>query len=146
MLKSWIYGLAALVALVAVPTKNVLAVPGDYDGDGRADIALIDADQPEDKTTVFVRQSSDNQVVANIFYPFGDYVISGNFFGGAKSYAGIVSKRTRIDSLRWQIKNPNGGEKIFSFGVNSDIVAKWSRWPLFMPPNLFLLNLSDYML
>ena len=60
--------------------QNALAVPGDYDGDGLADIAIIDSDEPEDKTTVFVRLSSNGRTQNNIFFPFGDRVISGSYF------------------------------------------------------------------
>lgn len=123
MVKSWLKILFVFVGPILCLAEKAAAVPGDYDGDGKADLAIIDADQPEDKTTVFVRQSSNGTVVPNVFFPFGDFVISGNFFGGAKTYAGIVAKRTKVDQLQWRIKNPEGRETIFAFGkASTDVV------------------------
>ena len=120
--KSILSAITVSLALFASPKVNAQAVAGDYDGDGRADLAIIDADQSEDKTTVFVRRSSDGREDANVFFPFGDFVISGNFYGGRKTYAGIVSNRRSSGALQWRIKNPLGPETVFNFGNTGDEV------------------------
>lgn len=101
---------------------NAYAVPGDYDGDGRADLAIIDADEPEDKTTVFVRLSSNGNVQPYVFHPFGNWVISGQFYGNGRTYPGIVSNRGAGQPLRWTITTPSGSQVALNYGVAGDSV------------------------
>ncbi len=107
---------------IVILQQTANAVPGDYDGDGLADLALIDADEPEDKTTVFVRSSKNGSTVPYIFYPFGNYVISGQYFGNGRTYPGIVSIPGTSDQLRWHIKNPQGSEVVVRYGLKGDTV------------------------
>lgn len=110
--------------------RALAATAGDYDGDGKADPATIDADKPEDKTSVFVKLSRNGAVKPFVFWEtsgesdnfvYGDFVISGNFFpGNSKTYPGVVSKRGSV--LKWFIKKSNGKQKIFTFGVKADKV------------------------
>lgn len=123
MTKTTLKMAAFLLAAFALPVNQARAVAGDYDGDGLADLAIIDADEPEDKTTVFVRKSSTGGSVAHVFHPFGNYVISGRFFGGNKTYPGIVSiPSTAGKPLEWHVKNPFGTENVFFYGVKGDVV------------------------
>lgn len=111
------------LALGTLTTKSAIAATnGDYDGDGLADTALIDADEPEDKTTVFVRQSSNGGIKSYVFKPYGNFVISGNFHGDGKTYPGIVSVPSKSSSLKWVIKTPSGVDQVFNFGARGDDV------------------------
>jgi hypothetical protein len=112
----------ALTAPVAPLRQAWAATPGDYDGDGIADLAIIDADAEEDKTTVFVRMSSDDSETGFVFFPFGDWVISGDFFGNGRTRPGIVNSSRKRRQLEWRIKKPDGGEKVFKFGARKDVV------------------------
>ncbi len=97
------------------------ATPGDYDGDGKADLALVDEDANEDKTTVFVRKSSTGSVIAFTFFPFGDYVVSGRFYGGDKTYPAIVHEPSTAGApLMWYFKTPSGAQTSFAYGVLGD--------------------------
>ncbi len=99
------------------------ATPGDYDGDGKTDAAIIDADAPEDKTSVFVKQSRNGGVRSFVFFPFGDHVISGNFYtGNGRTYPGIINKKGSI--LEWRIKLSSDPTNIAttSFGNAGDFV------------------------
>ncbi len=114
----------ALLLLLSVLflSKNSFAVPGDYDGDGFADLAVIDADEPEDKTTVFVRASSNGNTIPYVFFPFGNFVISGSYFGNGRTYPGIVSIPTNGTLLRWHIKNPSNQDVVLNYGLKGDVV------------------------
>ena len=50
-----------------------IAVPGDYDGDGRIDFAVWRSG------TWWVRQSSDNGVVSRLWGQVGDVPVPGHF-------------------------------------------------------------------
>jgi len=116
-----------LLGSLAISWSEVrAATPGDYDGDGRADIAIIDADEGEDKTTVFVRQSSNGRTVPNVFFPFGDFVISGSYFGDGKTYPGVVSNHESGATLEWHIKNSSGSEAVLNYGLKGDVVPNQS--------------------
>lgn len=124
-MKKWIVNFAILfIGAFIFPCEKSQATAGDYDGDGLADLAIIDADEPEKKTTVFVRRSSNGSVKSFVFHPFGDRVISGSFFGDGLTYPGIVSavRKGKSKPLEWRIKTPSGKENVFRFGVKGDKV------------------------
>ena len=110
--------------LGTLPMKYaVAATPGDYDGDGKADLALVDEDPPEDKTTVFVRKSSSNRggELKYTFFPYGDFVVSRRISGDAKTYPGIVHKPSTAGApLTWYWKTPSGAQESFQYGVLGD--------------------------
>ncbi|MBP9837080.1 MAG: hypothetical protein KBC84_00050 [Proteobacteria bacterium] len=96
------------------------ATEGDYDGDGLADLAIIDADAPEGKTQVFVRLSSNQNIRTYLFRPFSDNHVAGNFFGNGKTYPGLVVGKGAGKALEWHIKNPSNTENVFNFGLSGD--------------------------
>lgn len=112
---------ALLSTAFLLHAERALAVPGDYDGDGLADIAIIDSDEPENKTTVFIRQSSNGREQKNIFFPFGDRVISGSYFSNGKTYPGVVHIPS-TGAITWHIKSPTGSQINLSYGVAGDTV------------------------
>jgi hypothetical protein len=116
----WHIGFLLIISGLASFGQRAMAVPGDYDGDGRADLVVVDADREGDKTTVFVRLSSDGARNSHVFHAFGNRVISGDFYGNGRTYPGIVSIRGNNRPLEWRIKTPSGDEDVFEFGVKMD--------------------------
>lgn len=120
-MKKWTGLIAGCIVALAAERAHAAPV-GDYDGDGLADLAIIDADEPEDKTTVFVRLSSNGNIQPYVFFPFGDWVISGNFFGNGRTYPGTVANLGAGRPLQWTVKTPSGGQAVFNYGLAGDSV------------------------
>lgn len=97
-------------------------IPGDYDGDGRFDIAVYRTGFAPDNTYI-VRRSSDNVVTFTNFGNFQtDYVVPGDYDGDGKFDLAVArTGAVSTSPLVWWIQNSsNGALRVQTFGITSD--------------------------
>jgi hypothetical protein len=108
-------------------TSGDVALPADYDGDGKCDIAVYRFGGLSPSNSFIVLRSSDG--VTN-FIPWGnyatDYLAPGDYDGDGKTdYAAVRTQRSSITPLVWWIlQSSNGGIRVQEFGVGSDIITQ----------------------
>lgn len=102
-------------------------VPGDYDGDGKFDVAVYRFGGLSPNNTFIVRRSSDASVQ---YQPFGnfntDYVVPGDYDGDGK-YDFAVARTGATSStplVWWILQSSNGGARVQTFGISSDLPAQ----------------------
>lgn len=113
-------GITAVLSL-AVDPAAAQNVSGDFDGDGRADLTTVRVDRSRKRTT-FAVASSSSGLLSYRLDEAGDALVTGRFFGGAKTYPGIVTVRSADEPLEWRILSPNGRVNEFSFGEPGDTI------------------------
>lgn len=102
-------------------------VPGDYDGDGKFDIAVYRFGGLTPNNTYIVKRSSDNVVT---FQPWGnfqtDYLLPGDYDGDGKcDYAIARTGATASSPVTWVIlQSSNGAVRYQNFGITSDLMAQ----------------------
>ncbi|MFN6964348.1 MAG: CHRD domain-containing protein [Pyrinomonadaceae bacterium] len=107
-------------------TSNDFPIPGDYDGDGKFDIAVYRFGQSPANTYI-IRRSSDGGVVYQAFGNFNtDYVLPGDYDGDGKfDYAVARTGATGSAPLVWWIlQSSNSQTRTQQFGISSDIPAQ----------------------
>ena len=102
-------------------------VPGDYDGDGKFDIAVYRAGVLTPSNTYIVLRSSDGSVS---YQPFGnfvtDYILPGDYDGDGKyDYAvGRTGALGTTPMVWWIMNSGNGSVRTQQFGITSDFPAQ----------------------
>lgn len=99
------------------------AVPGDYDGDGKFDIAVYRYGGISPNNTFIVQQSSNSAVTFKQWGNFQtDYVLPGDYDGDGKfDYAVARTGATSTSPMTWIILNSsNGAVRFQTWGITSD--------------------------
>ncbi len=98
-------------------------VPGDYDGDGKFDLAVYRVGISPTNTFIYLR-SSDGQVV---YQPWGnfqtDYILPGDYDGDGKTdFCAGRTGATSSSPMTWYILQSSNSQVIVQpFGVSSDL-------------------------
>ena len=111
--------LLSLILSTLSAASTALAVPGDYDGDGKSDLAVALVDRTNGITDWVARGSSGSNVSFRFTVP-GDALVSGVFFNDGKTYPGVVYVRDSRIPLEWHIKAPGGQEVQLNFCLPGD--------------------------
>ena len=122
-----VYKTILFLTLAISLTSSAFAqnVIGDWDNDGRSDIAVAvtyPASQiniPYVGTDWLLRLSNGN----SRFYHFStaaDALITGRYFSDSKIYPGVIKVVGLTTPLQWTIKTPNGGEVVVDYGLPGD--------------------------
>jgi hypothetical protein len=102
-------------------------VPGDYDGDGKFDLAVYRAGTLVPANTYIVKRSSDGVITYQQFGNFvTDYIIPGDYDGDGKfDYAVARTGATNATPMIWWIlESGTGTVRTFQFGITSDRVVQ----------------------
>ena len=98
-------------------------IPGDYDGDGKFDIAVYRFGQSP-SNTYFVLHSAPGSSFSQI--PWGDfstdYIVPGDYDGDGKfEVAAVRTGATSTTPMFWWIRNSsNSAVRVVQFGISSD--------------------------
>lgn len=99
-------------------------VSGDYDGDGKFDLAVYRFGGAVPNNTYIVKQSSNGAVVFTQFGNFQtDYIVPGDYDGDGKyDYAVARTGASATATVFWWIRNSsNGSIRLQGFGISSDL-------------------------
>ncbi|MEO6335137.1 MAG: FG-GAP-like repeat-containing protein, partial [Pyrinomonadaceae bacterium] len=104
-------------------TSSDSAIPGDYDGDGKFDIAVYRFGQAPANTFI-VKRSSDGVITYQAFGNFNtDYVVPGDYDGDGKyDYAVARTGASGTSPMVWWIINSGGSPlRVQQWGISSDL-------------------------
>lgn len=101
---------------------------GDWDNNGRSDIAVAIVYKPSDASIPYigtdwlVRRSN----LSPLFFHFdvvADALVTGRYFSDQRIYPGVVRVVDLNSPLEWRIKNPQGEEVVVSYGLPGDRIV-----------------------
>ncbi|MEZ5426077.1 MAG: CHRD domain-containing protein [Pyrinomonadaceae bacterium] len=98
-------------------------IPGDYDGDGKFDLAVYRFGQSPGNNYI-VKQSSDNAVIFRQWGNFNtDYIAPGDFDGDGKfDFVAARTGATATSPMTWFILQSSDSQvRIQQFGISSDV-------------------------
>jgi CHRD domain len=95
--------------------------PGDYDGDGKFDLAIYRFGTPPDNNYVILKSSNNSA----LYQPWGnfvtDYIAPGDFDGDGKwDFVAARTGATNNSPMVWHILFSGGGSLQRTFGITSD--------------------------
>jgi len=107
-------------------TSNDFAIPGDYDGDGKFDLAVYRFGiSPANNFIIW--QSSDNVITYRQFGNFNtDYVLPGDYDGDGKYDLAVARTGASGTSplVWWILQSSTGTTRTQTFGITNDIPAQ----------------------
>ena len=99
-------------------------VPGDYDGDGKFDLALYRAGTLTPSNNYIIKRSSDSVIT---YQPFGnfvtDYIVPGDYDGDGKYDLAVARTGAPATSplVWWILQSSNSTTRTQTFGISSDV-------------------------
>ena len=111
------FAVSAGLSIASCALSAYAAVPGDYTGDGKADLVVATVDRAKKKTTFSIKQvTGETQSV--VINASGDALVPGDFDGNGTMDPAVVFVQSNGD-LKWYITTPSG---LFTeeFGINKD--------------------------
>ena len=101
------------------------AVPGDYDGDGKFDVAVYRFGLAPDNHLIY-RRSSDGGIAFVKWGNFStDWIVPGDYDGdGRYEIAAVRIGSIASDPMIWYILHANGTQRAQQFGISSDVPAQ----------------------
>lgn len=97
-------------------------VPGDYDGDGKFDIAVYRFGLSPANTFIVLRSSDSSVSYTNWGNFQTDYVVPGDYDGDGKyDFAVARTGATATTQVVWWILQSSGGVRVQPFGLTSDL-------------------------
>lgn len=127
LLPLFLFSILTTTSAFAAPAKVI----GDWDNDGRSDIAVAvtyratDANIPYVGTDILVRQINRTPLFFH-FSQAADAMITGRYFSDKKIYPGIVRVVNLATPLEWTIKTPSSGEVVLNYGLPGDRIMNQS--------------------
>lgn len=97
-----------------------MATPGDYDGDGKVDIAVQrQGTTAGSQSTFYVLASSNGSLIVRSWGVLGDQVVPGDYDGDGKTDLAVVRRSgTTTDNLVWYIlRSSDSGLTAAAFGI-----------------------------
>ena len=102
------------------------AIPADYDGDGKFDIAIYRFGTSPTNTYI-VRQSSDGAITYRSFGNFNtDYILPGDYDGDGKADLAVARTGAAATSplVWWILQSSTNTTRTQTFGISSDLPAQ----------------------
>ena len=102
-------------------------IPGDYDGDGKFDVAVYRAGALSPTNNYSIKRSSDGGTTFQAFGNFTtDYILPGDYDGDGKfDYAiGRTGALATSPMVWWILQSGTGTLRVQTFGITSDLPAQ----------------------
>jgi len=103
---------------------NDVPIPGDYDGDGKFDVAVYRWGTLSPTNNFIIMRSSDGGAV---YQPWGnfntDYVLPGDYDGDGKFDYAVARTGTPTSTpmVWWILQSSNGQSRVRQWGISSDL-------------------------
>lgn len=103
----------------ATSVDRDVPIPGDYDGDGKFDVAVYRIGTLQPSNTYIILRSSDGQATYQTFGNFSvDYVVPGDYDGdGRFDYA--IARVNAPQMVWWILQSSNGQLRVQQFGLSA---------------------------
>jgi len=111
----------ALTAQFCAYSAQAAPAPGDYNFDGKSDLAVALVNKQAGTTAWLTRLDA----TSSLFWSFNtpaDALVTGKWYRDNKTYPGIVYVRDARQPLQWYLKNPVGAEVFIQYGLPGDTV------------------------
>ncbi len=108
----------------ALNTSGDTPIPGDYDGDGKFDIAVYRFGGLSPSNSFIIQRSSDGVVTYQVFGNFQtDYILPGDYDGDGKYDLAVARTGATATSpmVWWILNSATGTVRVQTFGFTSDL-------------------------
>lgn len=105
-------------------TSGDVPVPEDYDGDGKADLAVYRFGGLSPNNSYLIQRSTDGAYQIQAWGNFQtDYALPGDYDGDGKAdfAAGRTGALATSPMVWWILQSSNGATRVVNFGISSDL-------------------------
>ncbi len=122
-------GMALICFLNILLCSFAFAVPGDFDGDGTADLSVGLVNKAASSTAWLTRLTNGSQPLFWNFPVPADAFVNGRFYvNDPKYYPGVIYVRSANLPLEWYIKNSAQADVFLQFGSPGDTITNLGDW------------------